>query len=357
MKTPAAADIQRWSDEVARDPRSLAFLPLARAYRRQGLNELAMQLCLRGLEAYPSHAEAHGLLALLYLEAGDRQRAADEWSMVLRLDPDNFDALRGMGFCYLEQDQLSRARHTLERAALLRPSDVAVQEALRLLGTRQQLVEKGIADRAGDGDPRTSGGDAAATAADETGTGTGETPSSTAGVAAEASGTGTEAQAATAEPAASHGPAAAASHGPAVAAQDTRADPIVRGPGAALPADPAELFDELLGSGPLLGALLVDPQGLVLAGRLHAEGGGDAVTLGAVLGGAVDEAGRTVALLQLGAWGGILLEAEHALLHLTPAAGSAVVVLAAKRSTPHGWMLRAAAQAAAQAARYLEAYA
>src|SRR4051812_5763723 len=139
MKSPAQADLQRWSEEVARDPASLAFLPLARAYRRQGMRPAARQLCLRGLEHYPTHAEAHSLLALLYLEEGDRTKAADEWSMVLRMDPNHFEALRGIGFCYLEQDQLSRARQALERAALLRPQDAAVQEALKVLGTRQEL--------------------------------------------------------------------------------------------------------------------------------------------------------------------------------------------------------------------------
>jgi tetratricopeptide (TPR) repeat protein len=147
MRTPAQADLKRWSDDVARDPRSLAFLPLARAYRRRGLSEAATALCLRGLEAYPTHVEAHGLLALLYLDGGDHQRAADEWSIVLRLDPDNFDALRGMGFCYLEQDRLSRARQMLERAAALRPTEPTVQEALRVLGTRLQLASGGIGDK------------------------------------------------------------------------------------------------------------------------------------------------------------------------------------------------------------------
>ena len=85
MKTPAPADLQRWTEEVARDPASLAFLPLARAYRRMGRREAALQLCLRGLEHYPQHAEGHALLALLYLERGERARAADEWSIVIRL--------------------------------------------------------------------------------------------------------------------------------------------------------------------------------------------------------------------------------------------------------------------------------
>jgi predicted regulator of Ras-like GTPase activity (Roadblock/LC7/MglB family) len=326
MKTPSQADMQKWSDEVARDPRSLAFLPLARAYRRQGLRDQAIQLCLRGLEAYPSHAEGHGLLALLYLENGDHQRAADEWSMVLRIDRDNFDALRGMGFCYLEQDQLSRARQSLERAALLRPTDATVQEALRVLGTRHELAEKGIGPRAdkGPGDdpwaekslltpqPAEDGGQQVVPAGD---------------------------------PRAVRAPEGAPA--PRAGAATSFSDPL---------SDPGAAFDELLATGPLLGALLVDAQGLVLAGRLTEAVAGEAAVLGAVLGGAVGEAARTVAHLGLGRWRGMLLESEHALLHLAPAAGDGVLVLAARRATPPGWMLRAAAQAAEQAARLPEVY-
>jgi hypothetical protein len=69
MKTPAPADLHRWSEELARNPASLAFLPLARAYRRLGRRDLALQLCLRGLDHHPTHVEAHALLALLHFEA------------------------------------------------------------------------------------------------------------------------------------------------------------------------------------------------------------------------------------------------------------------------------------------------
>jgi predicted regulator of Ras-like GTPase activity (Roadblock/LC7/MglB family) len=325
MKTPAAADIQRWSDEVARDPRSLAFLPLARAYRRQGLRDLAMQLCLRGLEAYPNHADAHGLLALLYLEAGDHQRAADEWSIVLRIDPNNFEALRGTGFCYLEQDQLSKARQALERAALQRPADATMQEALRVLGTRQQLAQGGGAsgDVAGGDDPWA----------------TAEQPAAADVPAVTESAAWAGAQPETARTAQSFAPAG-----------------VRAAPAGELPADPGGLFDDMLGAGPLLGVLLIDAQGLVLAGRFGDDVDGDAAMLGAVLGGAVDEAGRTAALLHLGGWKGILLESEGALLHLAPATTDTIVVLAAKRDTPAGWILRAAGKAVERAIRFTEVY-
>lgn len=328
--------MQRWSEEVARDPRSLAFLPLARAYRKQGLHDASLQLCLRGLEAHPNHIEGHGLLAMLYLDAGDHQKAADEWSMVLRVDADNFEALRGMGFCFLEQDRLSRARQMLERAALIRPADPTVQEALRVLGTRQEIAEKGLSsspDVAFSDDPwaeydsgpvfmfEPGEGDAGATSV----AGAADTPE---------------------EPAV---PAESETARPRV----PRAVPLT-GP---VPLDPTLLFDDLLSAGPLLGALLVDVKGLVLAGRLTEAMRGDSAILGAVLGGAIGEATRTSHHLALGAWRGILLDAEHALLHLAPAGNDAVMVLAARRDAPAGWVMRASAHAIGQAQQYMEEYA
>lgn len=315
MKTPAPADLQRWSDEVAHDPTSLAFLPLARAYRRMGQRAAALQLCLRGLQHYPSHAEAHALLALLYLEDEQRQRAADEWSIVLRLDPDNFEALRGLGFCYLEQDHLSRARHTLERAALLRPTDTAVQEALRLLGKRQEHQERNAAE-------------AEVAALESEGQ-------------LDAGGWGSA-------DSAPYAPAKRAPGGAGAAAMRAPS-PADQGP------DPTQLFAGLGSTGALHGALLLDAHGLVLAGSL--DGAADAAVLGAILGGAIGEAMRTARHLALGEWRGILLESQHALVHLAPVGAGATVLLAARRNAPTGWVLRVAEQARELSSRYLEAYA
>lgn len=321
---------------MARDPRSLAFIPLARAYRKQGLRDASLQLCLRGLEAYPSNVEAHGLLAMLYLDGGDHQKAADEWSMVLRVDPDNFEALRGMGFCYLEQDRLSRARQMLERAALMRPADPTVQEALRVLGTRQEIAEKGLSPS-----PQAAFGDDPWAAAPDDGP-----------IFMFEPGSPSEAEAGADSAMEASAPAPENNAEP----RTPRLQPAVPLTGP-VPFDPTLLFDDLLSGGPLLGALLVDVNGLVLAGRLTEAMRGDPAVLGAVLGGAIGEATRTAHHLELGTWRGILLDSEHALLHLAPAANDAVMVLAARRDAPAGWMLRASAHAIGQAEVYMEEYA
>lgn len=320
MRTPAASDLRRWSEEVARDPASLAFLPLARAYRRMGHRSAALQLCLRGLEHYPTHADAHSLLALLHLESGDRRRAAEQWSTVLRLDPNHFEALRGLGFCYLEQDQLSRARETLERAALLRPGDTAVQEALRLLGTRQELQKPAPS-------PLEYGDDPWATPLDLP------------------------------KPLEEPAPVAPATALAGLPEEIVALSaPVHQGDRTVLGGDPARLFSSISEVGPVFGALLLDERGLVLAGSLHGGVGDRAEALSAILGGAISEAGRMASQLALGEWQGMLLESEGALLHLAPVGRNAIVLLAAERTAPVGWVLRTAAQAGEMATRYLEVY-
>ena len=124
-----------------------------------------------------------------------------------------------------------------------------------------------------------------------------------------------------------------------------------------MPLDPTLLFDDLLAAGPLLAVLLIDTNGLVLAGRMTEAVRGDPAVLGAVLGGAIVEATRTASYLTLGTWQGIMLDCEHALIHLAPSGPSAVLLLAAQRDAPAGWVRRASAHAAGLAQQFMEEYA
>lgn len=344
---PATADLQRLSEEVARDPGSSSFLPLADAYRRLGKTQAALRVCLRGLERSPEHVEAHLLLARLYLELGDRERAADEWAVAARLDPDNFDAHRGLGFFHLERGEFSSAGRHLERAALVRPADPAVQEALSVLRRRQAREAARAKLRVSDnGVPPVSAASAAADApeAEAQVQSQAEAPAEAeaqAHLQAEA-----EAQAQTYAPEAS-------AHSTALQAEASAYSEAV--PQAqALARDPARVFEPLAAEAPYLGGLLLDSRGLVLAGSFRTDNVERGEMLGAVIGAAAEEAARTAALLSIGAWRGILMETDRALLHVAPLEQDLVVLTAAARGTPAGWVLRAAARTAELARRFLE---
>ncbi len=328
MKKPAPADVQRWSLEVARDPGAPTFVNLADAYRRQGNLEGALRVCMRGLERRPDHAGAHALLARLYLERGAREKAFDEWAVVLRLDPAHFEANRGMGFVRLERGDLLGAKAYLERAAARRPGDALTREALELVARKAAAA------------PRPS-------------------PPLLGHQAAEAEGAGRgPADAGRPE---GRAPAGRASDGaPPAAARSSAARPDAAArpapppavPSPSVPRDPSRLFADLGGSGPFAGALLVDGSGFVIGGTLGPDAA-DREAVGAAIGGAAAEAERTATLLGLGEWTGVLLQTDRSAAHLGPVGEGHAAFVAAEVDAPTGWVLHTADAAARIARRFL----
>jgi predicted regulator of Ras-like GTPase activity (Roadblock/LC7/MglB family) len=151
-----ADDVRRWSDELARDPASLVFLPLGETLRRQGQLALALKIAMRGLERHSHNADAHDLLARIAVDRGELQRAFDEWDVVLRLTPEHIGALKGMAFVRFQQGNAEEAEQFLRRAAL-RGGDPEVEAALANMrgagrGPREALAfESGSAGAAENG--------------------------------------------------------------------------------------------------------------------------------------------------------------------------------------------------------------
>lgn len=125
-----ADDVRRLSDELARDPASLVFVPLGEALRRQGQLDLAARVAVRGLERHPHLADGHDLLARIAVDRGELQRAFDEWDVVLRLIPGHPGALRGMGFVCYQQGQFVEAEQYLAAAEAANPGDEGIAQAL-----------------------------------------------------------------------------------------------------------------------------------------------------------------------------------------------------------------------------------
>src|SRR5688500_15666388 len=123
-----ADEIRRLSDDLARDPSSLAFMPLADALRRAGQLDVALRVALRGLDRHPYLADAHDVLARIHADRGDLERAADEWEMALRLDPAHAPARLGLGFVDFRRGDFESAERRLSAATS--DDDPAVAAAL-----------------------------------------------------------------------------------------------------------------------------------------------------------------------------------------------------------------------------------
>lgn len=139
--------VREWSDELARDPSSLVFLPLAEALRRQGQLALALKVALRGLQRHPHNVEAHDLLARIHADLGDLQAAFDEWDMVARLSPGHVGALKGMAFIRFQQGRFEEAEQLLTRAQT-QEEDESITSAIRTVRQSGAMAPLGA-------DPRT----------------------------------------------------------------------------------------------------------------------------------------------------------------------------------------------------------
>ena len=153
-----ADEVRQWSDELARDPASLVFLPLAETLRRQGQVALAQKVALRGLQRHPHHVEAHDLLARIFADLGDLQSAFDEWDMVLRLAPGHVGSLKGMAFIRFQQGRMEESEQLLV-AAQSQESDEDLTAAMTTVRNSVAMVALGEGGLHPFSDPRRLYGD------------------------------------------------------------------------------------------------------------------------------------------------------------------------------------------------------
>ncbi|MFL5381898.1 MAG: roadblock/LC7 domain-containing protein [Longimicrobiaceae bacterium] len=331
--SPTPQQLRQWSEEVAADPGSPAFLPLAQYYRAAGRLEAAVRLVVRGLERHPNDVEAHHLLGLLYRDGGDDVRAFDEWDIALALAPEHHGARRQIAFLCHERGDLEAAERHLEKALEGDFEDAEVRRLLEEIyaarrDARPQRRRPAPAEAATSAPapaPRPVEVEPAVTAA---------------------------APAATPTPPAESTPAAPAA----------TASPPAAAPAEAAPWGGGSAFDALQGElravgteRGMIGAVFLDPQGYVVAGEMHAGGRDRGPEIAAVLSPAQAEAERAVRHLKLGGWKGILVETPDAVIRLTPSPDGGMVAVAGRRDVPMGWVLRVAARARDAAARFVAA--
>jgi tetratricopeptide (TPR) repeat protein len=122
-------------------------------------------------------------------------------------------------------------------------------------------------------------------------------------------------------------------------AEDASTPPVAAAR-AALAEEARRLFADALGEGEMT-AMLIDAEGLVMAGSYPTADGGDASQeIGAELRGVSDEVQRAMRHLSLGSWTRISFETEAATVAMAPAPDGGLVLLAADPSLPQGFVGR-----------------
>jgi len=139
-------DVRALSDELARDPASLGFVPLGEALRLRGQLDAAARVVLAGLEHHPNLADGHDLYARILADTGEVERAADEWSIALAVEPRHAGAHKGMGFVAYQQGDLDGALEHLELALAADPTDPSTVQALKMV---RQAVDQAASAPAG----------------------------------------------------------------------------------------------------------------------------------------------------------------------------------------------------------------
>jgi tetratricopeptide (TPR) repeat protein len=131
---PAASSvIRRYEERLAKDPGSLAFAPLADAYRKTGRTREAIRLCREGLERFPEYATARLILAKALLDEGDPEAALAEVRGILDQSPADAPAHRLAGELHRRAGRLAEALPHLRQALALDPSDRESRVLLEVL--------------------------------------------------------------------------------------------------------------------------------------------------------------------------------------------------------------------------------
>ena len=129
---PVAGAIRRYEERLAKDPASLAFAPLADAYRRVGRTREAINLCREGLGRFPHYTTARLILAKAHLEDGNAEAALAELGVILQSSPKDAQVHRLAAGIHRRAGRLEEARQHLERVVTL---DAGDRESRLLLET------------------------------------------------------------------------------------------------------------------------------------------------------------------------------------------------------------------------------
>ena len=126
-------EIGRLTSQLARDPKSKLFIPLAEEYMKAGMAEEAIMALEEGLKVHPAYMSARVLLGKACMEKGDTDGAITQFETVIKTIPDNLLAHKKLAEAYKAQGRYKEAIKSLRVVTILSPKDDEAQLLLKEL--------------------------------------------------------------------------------------------------------------------------------------------------------------------------------------------------------------------------------
>jgi len=128
-------EIEKLSERLAKDPKSLVFSPLANAYRKNSMVDEAIEILQKGLEIHPNYASARIVLGKCYADKRMYELAKEEFKNALENDPQNIVVLESIGEVYKILNQHEKAYETYKKLLDLDPLNERIEKEVESLKT------------------------------------------------------------------------------------------------------------------------------------------------------------------------------------------------------------------------------
>ena len=140
-----AMEIDRLATQLAKDPHSKAFLPLAEEYCKAGMWEEAVSVLEDGLKHYPGFITAMVVLGRAYDQLNQPNKARAVLEGAIKLSPENLRAHRTLIKIYAAQGLTQEALKSCRVILAMNPKD---EEALSVQASLAVQERESASDRA-----------------------------------------------------------------------------------------------------------------------------------------------------------------------------------------------------------------
>ncbi len=142
-----SAKAQRLAKELAENPQSKVFVPLAEEYAKAGMLQRAAMLLEEGIQHYPGYVVAMVALGAVYFEMKEVAAAKDVLEAAIGASQENMKAHRVLAQLYAAEGQTELARRSCTVVLMTNPLDEEIKNLERTLGKSTEARERRSAPR------------------------------------------------------------------------------------------------------------------------------------------------------------------------------------------------------------------